>query len=75
MTSSTGPDGRRVYFVHNWSWLEQSVAVPRDLVDVLDADGSLLESGSALFLGAWDVRVLATPPLPPSASPSHKETP
>ncbi|WP_323743425.1 beta-galactosidase [Agreia pratensis] len=75
VTSSTGPDGRRVYFVHNWSWLEQSVATPCELVDVLDADGPVLGSGSALELGAWDVRVLATPSLPHSDPPSHKETP
>ncbi|SKA79559.1 beta-galactosidase [Agreia bicolorata] len=75
VTSSTGPDGRRVYFVHNWSWLEQSVAVPRVLVDVLDADGPVLDAGSALELGAWDVRVLATTPISVPDSPSHKETP
>ena len=74
-TSSTGPDGRRVFFVHNWSWLEHSVAIPRELVDVLDAAGPVLTSGSALELGAWDVRVLATPSPTPSETPSHKETP
>jgi beta-galactosidase len=75
VTSSTGPDGRRVFFVHNWSWLEHSVAIPRELVDVLDAAGPVLASGSALELGAWDVRVLATESPTPSATPSHKETP
>ncbi|WP_235500877.1 beta-galactosidase [Agreia sp. Leaf244] len=75
VTSSTGPDGRRVFFVHNWSWLEHSVAIPRELVDVLDAAGPVLPSGSALELGAWDVRVLATESLTPSETPSLKETP
>ncbi|KQP57951.1 beta-galactosidase [Agreia sp. Leaf283] len=75
VTSSTGPDGRRVFFVHNWSWLEHSVAIPRELVDVLDAAGPVLASGSALELGAWDVRVLATESLTPSETPSLKETP
>ncbi|HEU5354425.1 MAG TPA: beta-galactosidase [Actinocrinis sp.] len=57
-TTGTAPDGRRVHIVHNWSWLPAHVKVPLRLADALD--GSSISAGSALNLGAWDVRVLFT---------------
>ncbi|MGP3915604.1 beta-galactosidase [Nonomuraea sp. 10N515B] len=55
-TTGTSPDGRRVHVVHNWSWEPARVAVPVELSDVVD--GASVPAGSALTLGAWDVRVL-----------------
>ncbi|MDQ1050420.1 beta-galactosidase [Streptomyces sp. V4I2] len=57
-TTGTSPDGRRVHVVHNWSWEPASVPVPVDLSDALD--GTSLPGGTALELGAWDVRVLVS---------------
>ena len=55
-TSATAEDGSRVHFLHNWSWDDASVPVPGTFRDVLSED--VLETGQALALGAWDVRVL-----------------
>ncbi len=57
-TTGTAPDGRRVHIVHNWSWQPASVPAPVDLSDALN--GESLPAGSALELGPWDVRVLAS---------------
>ncbi|MFC8662231.1 beta-galactosidase [Streptomyces sp. NPDC057199] len=57
-TSGTSPDGRRVHIVHNWSWEPASVPAPVDLTDALT--GTSLPAGTALDLGAWDVRVLVS---------------
>jgi beta-galactosidase len=69
VSTSTGSDGRRIHFVHNWSWQTHSVVLPTTLVDLLapgpDAAGPVLVAGSRLELGAWDVRVLA------SVAPAH----
>ncbi|WP_405958264.1 beta-galactosidase [Streptomyces phaeochromogenes] len=54
-TTGTSPDGRRVHIVHNWSWEPASVPAPVDLSDALT--GTSLSAGTALDLGAWDVRV------------------
>lgn len=54
-TTGTSPDGRRVHIVHNWSWEPASVPAPLDLSDALT--GTSLPTGTALDLGAWDVRV------------------
>jgi beta-galactosidase len=60
VTATTGasPDGRRVHVVHNWSWDPARVEAPADLSDVVD--GTSVPAGTALDLGAWDVRVLVT---------------
>jgi beta-galactosidase len=57
-TTGTSPDGRRVHIVHNWSWEPVSVPAPADLSDAL-TDTPVL-TGTALDLGAWDVRVLVS---------------
>ncbi|MFI0822031.1 beta-galactosidase [Streptomyces sp. NPDC021098] len=55
-TGATAPDGRRVRFVHNWSWDEVPVRLPVAVRDVLD--GTDHQAGEELTLNAWDVRVL-----------------
>ncbi|MCX4911514.1 beta-galactosidase [Streptomyces sp. NBC_00878] len=57
-TTGTSPDGRRVHIVHNWAWEPVSVAAPVDLSDALD--GTSVPAGTALNLGAWDVRVFVS---------------
>ncbi|MEV7392753.1 beta-galactosidase [Streptomyces sp. NPDC091215] len=58
VTAATGtaPDGRRVHFVHNWSWDPAHVTTPTALTDVLD--GTAAPAGTELRLGPWDVRIL-----------------
>lgn len=53
-TSATARDGRRLRFLHNWSWQEVSVPVPATLRDVL----SQALHPDAVPLGPWDVKVL-----------------
>ncbi|MEV7887078.1 beta-galactosidase [Streptomyces sp. NPDC002817] len=57
-TTGTSPDGRRVHIVHNWSWEPARAQAPVDLSDALT--GASLPAGTALELGAWDVRVLVS---------------
>ncbi|MEV0637489.1 beta-galactosidase [Streptomyces sp. NPDC050619] len=57
-TTGTSPDGRRVHIVHNWSWEPARVQTPVDLFDALN--DTSLPLGTALELGAWDVRVLVS---------------
>ncbi|PBC70367.1 LOW QUALITY PROTEIN: beta-galactosidase [Streptomyces sp. TLI_235] len=57
-TTGTAADGRRVHVVHNWSWQPAEVRTPAALTDVLD--GSALDAGAPVRLGAWDVRVLTS---------------
>ncbi|CAM5680938.1 hypothetical protein SALBM311S_05864 [Streptomyces alboniger] len=52
--SATARDGRRVRFLHNWSWQPASVPVPRPVRDVL----SDTEYAQEVPLGPWDVKVL-----------------
>ncbi|MFI7018567.1 beta-galactosidase [Streptomyces sp. NPDC050164] len=58
-TSATARDGRRVRFLHNWSWEEVSVPVPTALRDVLSETGY----GDLVPLGPWDVKVLREEPV------------
>ncbi|PPS77283.1 MULTISPECIES: hypothetical protein [Streptomyces] len=53
-TSATARDGRRVRFLHSWSWDEMSVPVPTSLREVL----SDARYADAVPLGPWDVKVL-----------------
>ncbi|MFH9710353.1 beta-galactosidase [Streptomyces luteogriseus] len=53
-TSATARDGRRVRFLHNWSWDEVSVPVPTALRDAL-SDAVYADE---VPLGPWDVKVL-----------------
>ncbi|MGW7694594.1 beta-galactosidase [Streptomyces asiaticus] len=55
-TGATAADGRRVRFVHNWSWDEAAVRLPAAVRDVLD--GTEYPAGEELRLRSWDVRVL-----------------
>ena len=55
-TGATAPDGRRVRFVHNWSWDDAVVSVPVRARDALT--GGTIAAGDELRLGPWDVRVL-----------------
>ncbi len=55
-TGATGRDGRRVRFVHNWSWEPTTVRLPAAVRDLLS--GTDHDQGTELHLGAWDVRVL-----------------
>ena len=56
VTAATARDGRRVHFLHNWSFAPAAIDLP---VAVTDALGDTrLEAGDRLDLGAWDVRVL-----------------
>jgi beta-galactosidase len=55
-TRATNRAGQVLRFVHNWSWEEVSLPVPRPARDVL-GDGRLA-AGDRLALGPWDVKVL-----------------
>ncbi|MEU4160828.1 beta-galactosidase [Actinoplanes sp. NPDC026670] len=54
--TGTSAGGRRLHFIHNWSWERVSIPAPADLDDVLS--GESLSLGEAVTLGPWDVRVL-----------------
>ncbi|MEU6372607.1 beta-galactosidase [Streptomyces sp. NPDC046909] len=53
-TTATARDGRRVRFLHNWSWETVSVAVPGGVRDAVSG----VVYGDAVELGPWDVKVL-----------------
>jgi len=55
-TSATSADGRRLRFVHNWSWEPARLDLPAAVRDLLG--GTEHEAGEKLELGPWDVRVL-----------------
>ena len=56
-TSATSRDGRRVRFLHNWSWDPVSVSLPTAAEDVLTR--TAYEAGQSVELGPWDVKVFA----------------
>jgi beta-galactosidase len=56
VTGATSRDGRKLRFVHNWSWTPSSFKLPGAVTDVIS--GEALGYGDVLELGAWDVRVL-----------------
>ena len=56
VSSATSGAGRRLRFVHNWSWGPTSVVVPVAVRDVLSDD--IIERDHEVTLGPWDVRVL-----------------
>lgn len=49
-------EGRRLLFVHNWSWTPTSLEVPARVEDIVRADR--VGVGEPLRLDAWDVRIL-----------------
>jgi beta-galactosidase len=57
--SGVGSAGRRVHFVHNWSWAPTEVIAPCALRDAL-ADESF-QPGDPVPLAKWDARVLFEP--------------
>ncbi|WP_405651481.1 beta-galactosidase [Streptomyces sp. NBC_01386] len=54
-TSATAPDGRRVRFLHNWSWDPVSVSLPTAVEDILTH--TTYAAGRTIELGPWDVKV------------------
>ncbi len=55
VTSSVNGKGKRVFFLHNWSWENVSVSVPEDLVP-LSPEVSLDEQRH-VALSPWDVQL------------------
>lgn len=55
-TRATARDGRRVRFLHNWSWEPVEIALPTPVRDALT--GTSYAPDEAIPLGAWDVKVL-----------------
>ncbi|MEJ3745668.1 beta-galactosidase [Actinomycetes bacterium KLBMP 9797] len=55
-TGATAADGRRLRFLHNWSWSPAAVRAPVPVRDVLA--GTDHPAGADLALTPWDVRVL-----------------
>jgi len=56
VSSATSGAGRRLRFVHNWSWDEVSVELPAAVREA--TTDSSHGAGETLMLGPWDVRVL-----------------
>ena len=56
-TGATASDGRRLRFLHNWSWRPTVVTAPVECRDALT--GKQLPAGRDIELAAWDVRILA----------------
>ncbi|MFZ3599324.1 beta-galactosidase [Streptomyces sp. BH104] len=54
-TSATARDGRRVRFLHNWSWDPATVSLPAAAEDALTHVP--YEAGASVELGPWDVKV------------------
>jgi beta-galactosidase len=54
--SATSGEGRRLRFLHNWSWEPAGVVVPVAVRDALSDD--IIERDHEVSLGPWDVRVL-----------------
>jgi beta-galactosidase len=55
--SGIGRAGRRIHFLHNWSWRITEAVAPCALHDMLG--GERFDIGEPVPLGSWDVRVLA----------------
>ncbi|MGY6020027.1 beta-galactosidase [Streptomyces spinosirectus] len=53
-TTATSHDGRRIRFLHNWSWETVSVPLPEPVRDVL----SEAVHEVTVTLGPWDVKIL-----------------
>ncbi|MGW3951850.1 beta-galactosidase [Streptomyces sp. NPDC004752] len=54
-TSATSRDGRRVRFLHNWSWDPVSVSLPTAAKDALTH--TVHAAGESVELGPWDLKV------------------
>jgi beta-galactosidase len=55
VTGATARDGRRLRFLHNWSWEPARVRLPAAVHDPLGGGGH--DAGAEVTLGPWDVRV------------------
>jgi beta-galactosidase len=55
-TGATARDGRRIRFIHNWSFTPTTIRLPVAATDALGDDR--YAEGDEVHLGAWDVRVL-----------------
>jgi beta-galactosidase len=55
-TGATAADGRRLRFLHNWSWGPTTLTAPVPVRDVLT--GTDHAAGTELPLAPWDVRVM-----------------
>jgi beta-galactosidase len=55
-TGATAQDGRRIRFLHNWSWNPADVRLPVAVADTLTSQR--YDAGNSLHLGPWDVQVL-----------------
>ena len=55
ITSATARDGRRIHFVHNWSWEPATIRIPAPVRDLLS--GSEHDLDQNVGLSAWDLRV------------------
>jgi beta-galactosidase len=56
VASGTLPDGRRAWFVFNWSWTETAVTLDRDVTDAVTA--AVHAAGTELPLAAWSTLTL-----------------
>ena len=54
-TGATAADGRRLRFLHNWSWDPVTVTAPVTCTDAIS--GRRIEETGPIELTAWDVRV------------------
>jgi len=59
-TSARDREGRRLWFVSNWSWEPAAVTLPMGMGDVVS--GAAFRRSGDLDLGPWDVRVLRESP-------------
>ena len=57
ITGATARDGRRIHFVHNWSWEPVTIRTPTPVQDLLATSEHDLDQD--VSLNAWDVRILA----------------
>ena len=58
MTVASGslPDGRRAWFVFNWSWNDTAITLDRDVTDAVSA--ATHAAGTELPLVAWSTLTL-----------------
>ncbi|TYL52942.1 beta-galactosidase [Agromyces mariniharenae] len=56
VASGSLPDGRRAWFVFNWSWAETTITLDRDVTDAVSAAAHA--AGTELPLAAWSTLTL-----------------
>ena len=55
ISSATSKDNRNLYFVFNWGWETASVAISKDLHDVVSGNNYL--SGETIKIESWGVAI------------------